>query len=469
VILVNDYERAKTRHLDGQETGMSRARRSCLSVLCALVVAALLFCILASWNYRRARRAIAEARKEIEAGLHATAAQKLNAVLAEKPDSGEAAYLLGTCEKATGRNRPAALAWERVPPSSPFAPRAIQRLMELEVEGGRFAAAEELVKRAMERLPDGASALPLYLGPIYWLQGRIDEAEQSIELRWRDLNDRGEGASEKAIDLVRLHIEFRRNPLPVDVVRQGLDDAGRLAPDDDRVWLGKANLAIRTGSFEEAERWLDACIRRRPRDLAVWQARLSWALAANRVTEGWEAMKHLPVAVSRPAQIPRLAAWLAAQRGDRVWERRALDRLVEIDPTDFVARDRLDLLATDSDRATRTAALRQHKIEIERLHARYQDLYQRYQPIRDAAEMAALADKLGRRFEAIAFKTLALAVDPSRDDFLHDLARMNRPADELGQSMAELIGEDQGSLTDQTKPRAVHGLSTAPIPPPNLP
>ena len=210
-------------------------------------------------------RAMAEVRAEIEAGRHATAARILTALVAERPEWDEAAYLLGTCEQATGRARAAALAWARVPAGSAFAPQAIQRLVELEVEKGRFAAAEELVERAIGDPRNDATALPLFLGPIFWLQGRTVDAGQAIEARWNVLNDRGEGASEKAIDLVRLHIELTSKPLPVEAVRNGLDEAGRLAPDDDRVWLGKANLAIRIGKYDEAERYLPTASSAGPR------------------------------------------------------------------------------------------------------------------------------------------------------------------------------------------------------------
>ena len=50
------------------------------------------------------------------------------------------------------------------------------------------------------------------------------------------------------------------------------NQAASLAPDDDRVWLGRANLAIRTGAYDEAKRWLDACLKRRPEDVPVWRA-----------------------------------------------------------------------------------------------------------------------------------------------------------------------------------------------------
>ena len=35
-------------------------------------------------------------------------------------------------------------------------------------------------------------------------------------------------------------------------LRDYLDQVGRLAPDDDRIWLARANLAIRAGSYDEA-------------------------------------------------------------------------------------------------------------------------------------------------------------------------------------------------------------------------
>ncbi len=171
-------------------------RRLSLIVLLVAIVGGPLWGVWRFWNVRRTRRIMTEVREEIQSGQHAMAARKLIAFLAERPDSDEAAYLLGPVRSA-GAGPCGRLVLARVPTGSRFAPQAIQRFMEMEVEGGRFAAAEQLIKRAMDDPRIDASALPLYLGPVYWLQGRIDDAERSIEARWGYWNERGEGAAER--------------------------------------------------------------------------------------------------------------------------------------------------------------------------------------------------------------------------------------------------------------------------------
>ena len=52
-----------------------------------------------------------------------------------------------------------------------------------------------------------------------------------------------------------------QDPYPVDGITYALTKAGQSAPDDDLVWLGRADLAMRTGRFDEADRWLSRCER----------------------------------------------------------------------------------------------------------------------------------------------------------------------------------------------------------------
>ena len=121
--------------------------------------------------------------------------------------------------------------------------------MDALVAQGRFADAEALIDREADVRGPDRSALRMLMVPLLIQEGRGPEADRLIEDRWRHLEARGEGGLEQAINLARLYHELHRDPPPVVAVRGELDRAGGLAPDDDRVWLGRANLAIRTDAL----------------------------------------------------------------------------------------------------------------------------------------------------------------------------------------------------------------------------
>jgi thioredoxin-like negative regulator of GroEL len=224
---------------------------------------------------------MSEIEAEIASRRYATACQKLERLAASSADRhGEIAYLLGYCERARGRDDAAQAAWARVAPGSRFARQALEGRMRLFEESGRLAEAERIVNEAASDPRNDRTAMLVLLVPTFREQGRIEEAARLIENRWEHLRALNEGALEPAIRLVRRHIELTLKPESIESLRPALEQASARAPEDDRVWLGLANLAIRTGALDEAKRWLLACRSRRPDDAAVWQALLSWGLAA---------------------------------------------------------------------------------------------------------------------------------------------------------------------------------------------
>jgi tetratricopeptide (TPR) repeat protein len=397
------------------------------------------------WEIRRYRQAMGAIQKEIESGLGGLAARDLAALLSWKPDSDEALYLLGKCELARGRAQAADTAWARVAPRSRFAPQAMAGRVQVQMELGRLADAEQLINNALKDPQIDGSLLRALLAPVYLPQGRLEEVLRLIEARWDALDRSGEGASDQAINLVRLHVDLRLTPSDDELNRAALEGAARAAAEDDRVWLARANQALGDGALDEASSWLDRCLERRPEDPAVWSARLNWALRTNRVALARQALTHLPAEASTPAQVQKLAAWFAAQRGDVATERRALERLSAADPADLVALDRLAEIAVKDSRPERALDVRRRKAEIEKAMARYEKLHKRRQPSRDAAELGRLAGELGQRFEAKAFLTLAVAVDPEREDLRHDLARLLARRDPLvapGRTLAQVLAAE---------------------------
>ena len=315
--------------------------------------------------------------------------------------------------------------------------------MELLVQNARLAEAENLIVRALTDRHLNRTANSILLVLIFTQQGRVDDARRWIEGAWKELDDGGEGASEQAVDLVRMYIELETNTPTPDAVKAYLDQAYQRQPEDDRVWLGKAILAIRTGAFDEAARWLAACLHRRPLDQSVWRTKLRWAMATNRVAEMQEALSHLPASESSGAEIHRLAAWLAAAHHDGDSEKHELERMLEEDPADERRGfDRLTELAPENRSSDRIAESARRKAETRRLRDRYRVLYERNQPSRDCAEMARIAEQLGRRFEARVFATLALADDPTAIDLRNQRNRLNAHADDpslRGRTLADVL------------------------------
>ncbi len=364
------------------------------------------------WLWHRdhqTRQEIAEIETEIAAGRHALAARRLTQFLDQNPGHDQAAYLLGTCEKARGHNDQALEAWARVAPGSSFSSRAISERLGLLITLSQFAHAEEMIDQVAEDPRVNRAAIRILLLPLFSQEGRDADAQRLVEERWEGLHATGEETTELAINLARLSLELQWLRPPIEAARADLDRAASLNPDDDRIWLGQANLAIRAGSLDIAERLLDACQKRRPNDAALWRSRLNWAMAANRPEPVRQSREHLPAGVLTSSESDRVVAWLAASQGDRVREREALERVVKIDRANPTALKRLVELARHDGQADRAAELERQSAEIARLNERLHKLYDRNQPIRDSLEIGQLAGKLGHPFVARVFLTLAAA------------------------------------------------------------
>ena len=373
------------------------------------------------------RDAIARIELEMANGRFNVAARRLGELLQQEPEAEEAAVLLGRCQKECGRIGAADTAFARVAPGSPFAHQAILARMRLAHDQGLFARAEEIIEEAAADPRNDGPYARFLLVPIYAQLGRLDEATRLIEGAGKTCGERAKAPRVPPSIWSGCTSSSTSSRTASRLCARYLDRASSLAPNDDRVRLGRAYLAIRTGDLADARRLLDACRSRRPEDAAVWAARLRLGLANGRVDEVNESLAHLPAERSTPGQIDRLEEWLAARRGDDAAERRSLEALIAAEPADLEARNRLAEREARAGESARAAELRREQDEIRRSLARYTFLYDRMQPIRDAVEMAGIAERLGRIFEARVFLTLAIAEDPDRSD-LRRAAGATRPA-----------------------------------------
>ena len=322
-------------------------------VLFGLVAAAVVVVAGMAWvvGGRRHRSAMDQVDREIAAGRYGAARQRLIGLSTRWMGPDEVDYRLGVCEGHLGHDEAALAAWGRLPARSPFAEAAALNSAAVEINRGRFSAAETILEGALSHPGRQVVTVGQVLARLLWEQGRTYERRSVIESSWRVASQPGWPIPAEALGLLRDHIAVDFESLAVDAFRILLDRAGRQAPDDDRVWLGWANLAIRNGQFADARRWIDDClgagqrIRRygRPSSTGAWRRSKSLRSAGP-----WPICRPsgFPEAASRPS----VPGW-RHDRHDTEAERRALERLVEDEPGQCPAWERLAVLAAQAGRS----------------------------------------------------------------------------------------------------------------------
>jgi tetratricopeptide (TPR) repeat protein len=317
----------------------------------------------------------------------------------------EVVYRIGLCERAQGNIQAAVAAWSRVDSHSPWYTQAgLARASALVTELGRFSDAETLLLSLMRDPGAARDDVRNTLSELYFWEGRRGAIRRLLERDYRF-------AADPVLEL-RSHWRVDNAVTLLEKVRFEVDQASRFAPNDDRVWLAQANVATQTGRFAEALGWLDRCVQARPLDSAVWRARLDWARAAGNLTEARRAMAFVPAQELTDDEQLELRAWIASRTQNPQAERDALERLVSIvhAPAHF---ERLATVAWDSGQHERARSLRQRKAELDVAKDRYRLLLEGSITPEHFAELANIAEMLGRRFEAQGWWSLRARSAPS--------------------------------------------------------
>jgi tetratricopeptide (TPR) repeat protein len=255
---------------------------------------------------------------------------------------------------------------------------------------------------------------------LYKLEGRYAEARRVVREGWPRYDRVG-----TIQELLRLDTS---NPIPIEKAQPILEKAARAAPDDDRIWLGWAALATRQGQFEEARRWLDRCLDRRPADPAVWRVRLDWARAAENESEVRRALAHVSPDQVTPTEVLSLRAWFARRAGDTDGERRALEEIIGSDPCALSAMESLAELLFRTGQPERAKQVRARRGALERTLDWYMVNIFPANRLEHAVELARAAEVVGRLFEAGCWWELA-AEQPSHAALARtELDRLDREA-----------------------------------------
>src|SRR4051794_33760128 len=353
------------------------------------------------WIQERTRQTeLQQAREAMAEGRLGLAYQRLGKLAARGTHDPEVLILLGECEAARGRRDEALSAWEKVPPASPlFARASLLRATHL-INMGRYSRAEEVLESALSR-PEAAGRYELEraLSRLYRFEGRQGDIRRLLRASW--------GRSSDPAGLLKELWLLDNSPIPAEALRLALEKADQ---EDDRVWLGRASLAILTGEFAAASRWLERCRERRPEDQAVWQGYLDLTLAGGDPEGFRAAASRLGGSRLTDPEVHSLRAWLAAQRGDREEERKELTALLQARPGDTQAIERLAALAVEGGDAREAERLHRLKSGIDQAKDRFRKtVLDDSILLAKAGELAQLSERLGRDFDAQAWSLVERA------------------------------------------------------------
>jgi tetratricopeptide (TPR) repeat protein len=305
--------------------------------------------------------------------------------------------LTGECELERGHREAALEYWAKVSRQSPFFARAAMLSASQWINTGRYKSAEELLNAAVVRASAAdRDELDRALSRLYRFEGRLDDVRRILRGSWWR-------SADPAGVLKELWL-LDHSPMPVEAWQRALDAAD---DQDDRVWLGRANVAILTGRLPIATDWLDRALARRPDDPAVWKARLALTRASDDLDGLRVAAARLPEGELEPDAVASLRAWLADRMGDRDVERRELLALLREAPADPRALERLAVLSFQEGQSREAEQFRRQKADADRAMDRFRRILLDAGFAGHAAELARLSRVLGRSFDTAAWSLLA--------------------------------------------------------------
>ena len=438
----------------GRARRVVRLRAALIGIPIVVVIAAASFGAARVAAARRLQSELAHAREEMSAGLFALARARLTLLSAAHPDEPEIAYQLGHCEAARDRPDAALRNWVRIPADSRWAAPAALNFAQTALSLGRITEAEQVLRAAMGKASPELPFLRRTLLIIIGQQGRLSEARALIQNQWQVADPNGGSGLSDRLAMLREHVGLDFEPFPLEWNLAQLERESTSAREEDRraLALARAYLATRSGNFEGAKAGLLVCLERWPADPEVWKSWLDMAQAADQVDLATRALEHVPARTLDGPRILSLRAWFARARQDMPGERRWLKELIAVDPGRTSALTRLAELSLKSGDTREAEQLRREKTALDAAVDRFGRLYREDRYGDHLEELARLAERLGRWFEARAFWELVRITSPSNAEAVQALAQVGRRRIEAPASASGTL-QDLLALEPETTPK----------------
>jgi predicted Zn-dependent protease len=400
---------------------------------------------------RRFQAELAQAREEMGSGLFALAQARLVRLASGHPDEPAIAVELGRCEAARGNPESALKLWSSVPAESRWAPPTAIDFAQTALPLGRITESEQILSRALLRPSPETPILRHMLLTVVGQQGRIDEARRLIESQWQATEHNAGSDFADRLAMLREHVglDFEPFPLKWNLTQLARESTSEIESDRRALALARAYLATKSGEFEQAKAELAVCLERWPDDRKVWRSWLDWAMASNQPELARKALVHVAADTVDERIALTICAWFARSLHDPARERVYLERLTSTMPGQTSAIARLAELALQEGNADLADSLGKKKSELDQALDRFIRLYREDQYGAHLEELAALAEKLGRQFEARSFWELVRLRsphDPAATDAVARLGTETAPAVRHSGTLAESLASELDPL-----------------------
>jgi tetratricopeptide (TPR) repeat protein len=314
-------------------------------------------------------------------------------------------YFRGELLLMTAKAEEAMESWEDVRETSGYYAKSILKLTEwLETEG-RLGESELKYREALAKKPLNAIDIRHGLIQLLWLEGRLAEASELIEENWMaNFKDKGvlDGAT---LSNLRAHLSIEFEVYPVDHVRKRLLSIYEKRPEDPGVRLALVNLLFRNGEFKEAEAIYQS-IQSAPfpeirnaidfSGLLIQLKQRDFALS--------DQVRFKDLEIDLPSAI-RLVAEIQNKMKPNQEMNAFLEEAYRLFPANPELIEALTLRSLNQSDRNEAEKLRRRRENLDQIRRDYGNLVGS-DLRRDPAKMADMAEKLGRWFEAFAFRSM---------------------------------------------------------------
>lgn len=317
-------------------------------------------------------------------------------------ESNERLYLQGLCEFSSGHAADGLLTWNKLQPGNSFCDEAALKAGEWLEGQAQLSKAEQIYRRALGTQGPRTSEVRHALLQLLWQEGRLEEIRPLIRENWAETERKFGVDASQTIANLRAHLSVDLEVFPIDHVRRKLDTLAAKGTQDSGIAISLANISLLAGRQDEERSWISRLNELRSDDPAILRTLFRHALAHQET----DVLNRIAPAIRKleipPEELIQYFNALAGNRENASIQIEMLEKYMAKKPGDTSTLETLSEKLIRAGDRQKAAEYREKRRDLDMNRRNYGNkVASDFKS--NAAEMAQMAEKLGRWFEASAF------------------------------------------------------------------